>query len=452
MTCLTRQHTTLLVLPLLVLGLWLVNCEGQEFTQFRGVGGKGVVDAQLEDDFSIKENLVWKTPIAGGGWSQPVVWNNRIYLTTAVAENGLKPMNFASSVRMPQSMGMGAKAPDFKVEWKIICLNETDGKQLWEKTVASGKPKFGVHPSNTFATETPAVDKDGVYAYFGAAGIVVGLDHKGNPKWERKLGVYKTGNDFGTGSSIVIGKNRVFVQNFSEETADVYCFDTASGSEIWKTSRDTKKTSWSTPVLWKNDKRTELICSGNMSVNSYNPENGEALWTVRKVKAATACSICADDQHIYFGGSDPMSKGPFFAIEPGGKGDIEPKRTNQSFESCKWRQTRAAPGMATPVSNGKYVYIADRSILRCLSAETGEKIYEQRLKGLKLSVACPTIIGDNLVMVDEEGTVGVIKVGKEFSMKIAGKLDDTVWACMGATKDSLLIRGVDNLYRIKFKK
>ncbi len=423
---------------------------GQNFTQFRGEGGRGVSEATIPSEISVEKNLDWTTKIEGGGWSQPVLWDGKIYLTSAIAANGFVPKNFAGGVRMPQSMGGGSKAPDYEVEWKVICLDEKTGESLWHESVKTQKPKFGIHPSNSYATETPAVDSEGVYAYFGAIGAVVAFSHDGKLKWQKEVGTFKTGNDFGTGSSIAIHDGKIFVQSLSEESSDIWCFNNSNGDVVWKKARDAAGTSWSTPVIWKNDQRVELVVSGGMQIQSFDPSTGADNWIVSKVKSATACSVCVDDKHIYFGGSDPMSKGPLFAVSPGGTGTIEPKRTNQTFESCSWRVPRSGPGMASPVSNGQYLYIVDRNILRCHEASTGKEVYKERMPGLSMVVACPLVVGDKVVLVDEDGKIGMTTVGPEFKFQKIGDLEDTVWSSPGVSKDALYVRGVKGLYRIGF--
>lgn len=442
------------LLKLFVVILFALNlnlARAQEFSQFRGGKGLGASSkGSIAEDFSVEKNLSWKKKIEGAGWAQPIVWNDKIILATAVADNGFTPKDFTGGVRMPESMGAGSKRPEFQVEWKVVCLMESTGELVWSTTVSKAQPKYGIHPSNSFATETPAADENGIYVFFGANGDLASLSHDGKLKWQRNLGAFKTNNDFGTGSSVVVHDGRVFVQQFTEETADLYCFDTKKGDQIWKASRESKGSAWSTPMIWKNKLRTELLVSGGMQIDSHNPEDGSILWSVSKVKAPTACSIFADEERIYFGGSDPMAKGPVFAVEPGAEGIIEPKRTNQSFDRCVWRQPNLGPGMATPVSNGEFLFLPDRNVLRCLNAETGEKVYENRLAGISMLVASPTVIGDSLILVDEKGTIGIVKAGKEYSLRIAGALNDTVWASPGVSKDALLIRGVDHLYRIQF--
>ena len=423
----------------------------QNVPQFRGAGGQGVnKEAKIPADWDQTKSLQWKVAVEGGGWSQPVVWKNRIYLTTAVAENGFKPADFAGGVRNPASMGMGSKRPDYKVEWRVVCLDGDSGKQIWETSVAVAQPKFGIHPSNSYATETPAVDERGVYAFFGSAGVMVGIDHKGNEIWKRDVGAFKTNNDFGTGSSLAINDGRIYAQSLTEESADIHCLNASTGETIWKKERDpSHKTSWSTPLVWKNEKRSELIVSGGTLIGSYDLATGDQLWSVSKVKSATACSVFGDEKHIYFGGSDPMSKGPLFAVGAGGSGEIKPKRTNQTFDTCAWRVPRSAPGMSTPVSNGEYLLLTDRSVVRVLKAADGSEVFKNRLPGMGMVVGCATVIGDEVFLVDEAGKMGAVKLQDEFEFRSLGDLDDIVWSTAAVTKDSLLVRGVKALYKFK---
>jgi len=370
-------------------------------------------------------------------------------LTTAITPKGNKPQDFAGGVRNPASMGMGSKRPNYEVEWKVVCLDAKTGKKLWSTSVAKAQPKFGIHPSNSYATETPAVDDKGVYAYFGCAGVVIGLDHDGNETWKKEIGVFKTNNDFGTGSSVAIHEGKIFVQALSDESAGIHCLKTSNGETIWKNERDESKTSWSTPLVWTNAKRTELIVSGGTQVDSFDPATGKQLWKVTKVKTATACSVFGDDKHIYFGGSDPMSKGPLFAVGAGGSGDIQPKRTNQIFESCAWRVPASAPGMSTPVSNGEYVLMTDRSVVKVFKAEDGSEVFKARLSGLSMIVGCPSVVGDEVLLVDEGGNMGAVKLQDTFEFRSLGTVEDVVWSTPAVTNEAIFVRGVDALYKFK---
>ncbi len=148
------------------------------------------------------------------------------------------------------------------------------------------------------------------------------------------------------------------------------------------------------------------------------PETGNVIWKLGKVKAPTACSVAADKQRIYFGGSDPFAKGPLFALTAGSSGDLTPEKTNGTFAGCAWTEAKAGPGMASPVCDGQYLYVADNNILRCYDAQTGQRLYQNRLPDMKLVAASPLIVGDMLLIVDEGGTAVLVKVGKEFEVVV----------------------------------
>lgn len=424
----------------------------EEFVQLRGSSGNGqVADREIPLSWSDDENVAWKVALPGSGWAQPVVWKDRIYVASAVCDKDLSPANFASGVRSPQSMGvtMFARAPAADIAWTLQCISVTDGSTIWSTPVVTGKAKFSVHPSNSYATETPVVDQNGIYVYFGAAGIVAGLNHDGRVRWQQDIGVFETSNSFGTGSSLAIHEGKVFAQNFNEKTADVYCFDSQSGAEVWKHSRTTATTSWSTPVVWKNDVRTELVVSGGEQMDSFDPATGSLLWTLNNVKAATACTPCADKSHIYFGGSDPFSTGPLFAVKAGASGDLSPSKKNATFEACAWLAEKQGPGMASPVSSEDFVYVTDKSVLKCFDAKTGQRVYQDRLPGLKMVASSPLIVGQKLLFIDEYGAACIVAAGPEFKVLGQGSIDDTFWATPAIANNAIILRGVKALYCIR---
>jgi len=426
--------------------------QAEDFRSFRGPDGLGVTTSQaIPESWSDTENLAWKITVPGSGWSQPIVVGDRIFVTSAVAEKDLRPKNFSDGVKTPQSMGVTlfAKAPDVTIDWQVVCLNASDGTVRWSKVVHSGKPKFTVHPSNTFATESPVADDNGVYVSFGAAGVVAGFNLDGEELWKHDVGVFKTSNSFGTGSSLAIHDGRTYAQNFWEESADLLCFENASGKIVWQSSRDKKATSWSTPVVWKNDQREELIVSGDDQVESFDPATGKRLWQVSNVKAATACSPGADQKRLYFGGSDPFSKGPLFAVAAGAEGDVSPKKKNSQFDSCIWLSDRAGPGMASPVSSGEFVYVVESNILKCYDANTGNMLYQNRLPKLAMVAASPLIVGDKLLLIDEQGHGCLVAVGPEFQVVGSGEFDDTFWATPAVANDAIYFRGVNSLYCVR---
>ena len=423
-----------------------------DFPQFRGPDGLGIAaDTSIPQMWSATKNLAWKIEVPGAGWSQPILVGKYLYLTTAVSDKNLSPKNFSRGVAMPQSMGLGglSKPPDTTINWQVHCYDAITGTLRWEKTIAVGKPKYAVHPSNTYATESPVADQDGIYAFFGATGSIAGLNHEGQILWTHELGAFPTNNGFGTGSSLAIHNGKVFVQHFTNGSGILACYETRTGKQIWRVDREKKESSWSSPIIWKNSQRVELLSSGNDQMCSYDPESGNELWRLSQVKTPTACSSAADQRQIYFGGSDPFSTGPLFAMRAGASGDISPKKKNGNFEFCTWLQSKAGPGMPSPVSTGTSVYVVDKNILKCYDSTTGERVYQERLPSISMVAASPIVIGEKLLVLDESGEAKLIKTGPSFEIVGGGKLDDVFWSTPAIGHDSIYLRGVNALYCIR---
>lgn len=442
----------ILAIASFMFGLTDGRAAADDFSQFRGPGGSGVVrDQKIPLQWSSENNLAWKITVPGAGWSQPVIWNQMLFVTTAVSNPELRPKDFSGGVRMPQSMGMGGLAgpPKVQIQWQVHCYDTKDGQLIWKQTVVEGQPEHPIHPSNTYATESPVVDENGVYVFFGATGTVAGLTHAGSLLWRKELGVFPTNNGFGTGSSLAIQSGFVFAQHFTEKSASLTCFNTRSGDLVWSDIRDKMGSSWSSPIIWKNGVRSELISSGGERLTSYDPATGSKLWSIANVKAPTACSIASDSARIYFGGSDPMSKGPLFAMRAGATGDLTPKKKNERFENCDWLEAKAGPGMASPVSSGKFVVVIDNNILRAYETETGKKIQERRLGMLKMVAASPLIVDEKVLILDEEGNAVLLEASAEFPIVGQGAIKDTFWATPAIANDSIYLRGIDGLYCVR---
>ena len=423
-----------------------------DFPQFRGPNGTGVAEATtIPMTWSMTENVAWKVQVPGAGWSQPVLIGDHLYLTTAVSDKNLKPKDFSDGVKMPQSMGLGglSKAPNTVIQWQVHCYNTTTGERLWAETVVEGKPKHPIHPSNTYATESPVADDDGIYTFFGATGTVAALNHQGQVLWRKELGAFSTNNGFGTGASMAIHNGKIFVQHFTNGSGILVCFDARTGTQLWRVDRDKKESSWSSPIIWKNDQRLELLSSGNDLICSYDPESGRELWRLSNVKTPTACSIAADKRQIYFGGSDPFSTGPLFAMQAGATGDVSPKKKNETFEKCGWLEAKGGPGMPSPVSTGSWLYVVDKNILKCYDAISGKRLYQNRLPSSAMVAASPIVIDNRLLLISESGDAALVKVGPEFEVVGGGKLDDVFWSTPAIGHKAIFFRGVDALYCIR---
>jgi outer membrane protein assembly factor BamB len=229
--------------------------------------------------------------VPGQGWSQPVVVGETVYLTAALGEGLDAPIGFAAGVDDPRSAKADA-APDVTIEWRVLAFDLATGKERWSASVCKAKPRYSIHPSNTWASETPVADANGVYAFFGATGTLAAFDTAGEPLWKSELGAHPMMFGYGTASSPAILDGKVFVQSFGEDGGWLACFEAKNGKELWRITRDAGS-SWATPLLWRNQERTELVVSGFKLITSHEPASGKELWRVAGVFGPIMSSFAA---------------------------------------------------------------------------------------------------------------------------------------------------------------
>ena len=315
----------------------------------------------------------------------------------------------------------------------------------WKKQVVLRKPPFKIHPSNSYATESPVTDGENFYVYFAAVGVVACLNTSGEQIWTRELGAFKTGNDFGTGSSLALHDDLVFVQCDNEEQSFVCALDTKSGEDIWRDERDSK-TSWSSPVVWKNRLRNELVTCGSGTVTSYEPSTGKVLWRMTGAGGAFSASPTFDQERIYLGQSGRNSRGPLVAINAGASGDLTSDTIGEN--GLAWVEESAAPGMCSPVVVGGRVYVLSRGILSCHDAETGKRLYRERLNNASSVTSSLWASGDKVFTLNESGETSVINVGSEFDLAGSNAIDGLYWSTPIAIENALFLRTADKLHCI----
>lgn len=434
------------------LGLaWLGLCgtvAAAEWTGFRGSAGTGVAPpATIPTTWSATENLRWKVAVPGAGWSQPVVWGDRVYVTTALAAEAIRPKDFRTGVSDPRSMpGSKAAPPDTMIQWQVLALGLSDGASQWTATASEGKPQFAIHPSNTYATETPLVDAQGVYAFFGATGTLTALDHQGQKRWQQELGAHPVTENFGTGASPVLVDGVVIVQAFNQDQAFLVGFDAQSGAEKWRIVREEAASSWSTPFVWRHSGRTEVLAAGGKLLTSHDPQTGAELWRVGGLEMPSTGSITGDAERVYFGHRSPFASGPLYALVAGASGDQSPAAGSKEIKCQAWSRASAAPGMPSPLVAGGHVYTLNSSVIACHDAATGEPRYKERLAKLGSIAASPVAVDDKLVVVGETGHAVVLALGPEFRVLGTPQLDDVFWSSPAVAEGQLLLRGIDALY------
>lgn len=402
------------------------------------------MSADLPTTWNLDQNVKWVADLPGSGWSAPVVAGELVFLTAAVAKDESAPVGFGEGV---QSMGSfyRSSSPDKPYRFELQCLNLATGEMLWSKEIANQKPPYKIHPSNSYATESPLTDGENVFAYFASIGVVVSYDLDGNQIWKKDVGAYQTGNDFGTGSSLALSGHLLFVQCDNEVDSFVCALNASSGEENWRASRQ-RGASWSSPVVWENNRRVELVTCGNGVVTSYDPATGNELWKLTGAGGAFSATPTFDRDRIYLGQSGRTSRGPLVAVNAGAAGELT--YDSLAASGLGWVSDSSAPGMCSPVVVDNRVFVLSRGILSCHDCESGKLLQRERLQNGSSVTSSLWASGSKVFALNETGETNVVEVGDEFQMVGTNSLDGLFWSTPSATDRELLIRSSSQLYCI----
>ncbi len=420
---------------------------------FRGPGARGIVATQTEDAssklpdrWSTTENVEWKLDIPGRGWSSPVVWDNKIFLTTVInsgeMEEAKKGLYFG---------GERTKPPETIHQWKVICLDLESGKLLWESLVHEGQPQSSMHIKNSFASETAVTDGERVVFCFGNLGIFC-FDLEGNELWRRDLAPQRTRFGWGPAASPILHEGRIYFCNDNEEDSYLLALDAATGSELWKKSRD-EKSNWSTPYVWQNAGRVEIVTPGSGMVRSYDLD-GNVVWSLKGMSSITIATPYEANGLLYISSGYVMdNKRPIYAIRPGATGDISlnDEETENSF--IAWSQPQAAPyNPSTLVYDGRLYVLNDRGLMACYDAASGRELYsKQRLPNGRAFTSSPWAYDGKVFCLNEDGLTFVVRAGDDFELLHTNTLeeDDMGMASPAIVGDRLLLRTAPRIYCIR---
>ena len=266
-------RTVLVVVGFTVLALTVISATDQ-WPQFRGPqAGIADDDPALPDVWSETQNIVWKASIPGQSWSSPVVWDDHIFVTSAIS-SGQEPAP-VKGLADPTAMGERSFAAH---RWMVYDVDFKTGRIRWERELRRETPPIARHNRNSYATETPVTDGERVYVYFGSVGLVAALDLKGSVTWTKNVGAFESLYGWGMAHSPVLFKNRLYIVNDNNTRSFIAAFDTRTGDEIWKVDRDEVE-GFSTPFVWENTVRTEIVTVGGRKARSYDL-NGTLLWQI----------------------------------------------------------------------------------------------------------------------------------------------------------------------------
>ena len=396
-----------------------------------------------------KTNVRWQAPIAGQGWSSPVVVGNRVFVT-ATRSDAQQPTP-RQGLYIADLQG---KTPPGTHRWQIHCLDTATGKLLWTRTPFEGIAASTIHIKNSLASETPVSDGKFVYAYFGNVGLAC-YDLEGKAIWSHKTPRHKTRMGWGTGSSPALHGGRLFVVNDNEEKSFLVALDARTGAQLWRVERD-ESSNWGTPFIWKNSLRTEIVTAGTRRTRSYDLD-GKLLWELKGMSVISIPTPFAVGDTLYVSSgyvADPVHK-PVYAIRPGAKGDISLARTETSNKFVVWSQKQAGAYHPTPlVSDGRFYVLLDRGYIAGYDAATGKETLPRRRidKGANAFTASPWAYNGHLFCLAEDGTTYVLKVtDKSAEVVHRNKLEGMSLATPTVADGSLYLRTATTLYCLRAK-
>jgi outer membrane protein assembly factor BamB len=418
-----------------------------QWPQFRGPQA-GVIadDPALPDTWSETENVAWKVPISGLGWSSPVVWDDHIFITSAISAGNEKP----PVTGLYDDQG-GVKSTA-EHRWIVYDVDFNSGKIRWQRDLHHAVPASAKHLKNTFASETPVTDGARVYVYFGSIGLLTALDMSGKTIWTRELGTFGTnreGAEYGTGASPVLHKGRLYIVNDNLTQSFIGAFDANTGQEIWRTNRE-EAGNWSTPYVWENELRTEIVVEGANRIRSYSMD-GRPLWDIKGTPLTSPTPFAKHGLLFLNAGYPGSIPRPVYAIRPGATGDISLKGEEKSNDHIVWYQPVLGTYNTSALVYGDYYYtLLDRGFILCHEARTGKEVYGRKRLSVEASgfTASPWAYNGKIFLLSEDGDTFVVQAGPEYKLLGKNSLNEMSMATPAVVRGSIILRTQWHLYRI----
>ena len=412
-----------------------------------GPGGLGIsAEKDFPAEWDMARNVKWTVAVPGLGHSSPIVWQNRIFVTTAVSDD-------PAADNWEKGFPMTQRSPDSAmISWQVLCYDRDTGKLIWKRTAIRNTPVNFRHLKNSYASQTPVTDGTYVYAFFGDQGMYC-YDFEGNLIWSRDIGDFRMRADWGMGSSPVLYENLV-IQTCDQETGGsfIVALNKKTGETVWKRDRE-ELSSWSTPLLYLKGVRPEIIVNATTAVRSYDPATGRLLWQCRGPATSITTPTPVASNGLIFVSSgfirDPIR--PITAFIPGASGDITLKEGEFKSDAIAWRQETAAPYIPSPVAYGDYIYVLyDQGFFACYEAKTGREVYGKKRIGMGTNFsASPIVVGGRIFCFSEDGEVYVVKPGPDFELLNTNSIGEGMMATPAVSDGRMFIRTIKHLYCIR---
>ena len=419
----------LVVLFFFVAGL----IRAENWPGWRGPSGDGVSAGKgIPTKWSSTENIAWKIAVPGEGHSSPIVWGDKVFLTSSLTEKNKRI---------------------------LLCIDRLSGQTVWQRDVVQSPPET-IHRLNSRASGTPATDGKQVYVTFMRAEgdeviapnvgserlitpgkiIVAAYDLDGNEKWKTNVGDFVSAHGFNT--CPVLFEDLVILNGDHDGNAYLVALDRQSGRQRWRTRRENKTRSYVTPIIREIDGITQMILSGSLCIASYDPRNGKRHWIVDGPTEQFVASMVYDGKYVFATGGYPERH--TLAIRPGGKGNV-------TDTHIAWRTTRGAAYVPSPIISGRYLLmVADSGIASCFEARTGKRHWMERLPG---GHSPSPVSADGLVyFVSDRGVTTIIRPSETFAVIAKNELGEPVSASPAISQGQIFLRTHQHLYCIGSKK
>jgi outer membrane protein assembly factor BamB len=389
---------------------------------FRGSSGTGAIKGETPPTtWSDTENIKWKASIPGAGFATPIIWNDRVFLLTAIPTGG-----------------GGEGTPQ---QFTVMALDRATGETVWQRTAREEVPHEGHHPSHGYASSTPTTDGEHLYAFFGSRGLYC-YDLDGNLMWEKDFGDMRTRMGFGEATSPVLAGSHLIINWDEEGDSFIVALDKLTGDEVWRQSRD-ERTSWTTPLVVEVGGTLQAIVAGTNRTRSYDTKTGELVWEAGGLTSNVIPMPVTGHGMVYV--MSGYRGRAIQAIKLTAKGDVT------DSADIVWSARHSAPYVASPVLSGNRLYVTKGidAYLTCFDALSGEVHYQdQALEGVRGIYASPLAANGYLYVFGREGTSVVLKDSEAFEVVATNKLSDRIDASPVVVDNELYIRGHNFLYCI----
>jgi outer membrane protein assembly factor BamB len=425
------------------------SAEGS-WPSFRGRLASGVADGQyLPDQWNPKtgENILWRTPIPGLGHSSPVVWGNRLFVTSAISSRG-------KGTFKPGLYGEGTASDDRSPhQWVLYALDKRTGAVEWQRIAYEGPPVDTRHIKSTYASATPSTDGRTVVVSFGSQGVYA-YDVNGTFRWKADLGHTKLGAydipsfEWGPASSPLLWEDLVILQVDTHLDSFVLALDAATGAVRWKSDRD-EFPSWGTPTVITTPAGPELVTNASKYIRGYDPLTGRELWRLGGSSKITAPTpIFADGLIVVASGRAPER--PIFAIRPAARGDLTLKDGGSANESVAWSRTGRGPYMPTPLAYDGILYVlGNNGVFDAYDLKTGAEIYRQRLAYVGSGYSASPIAADGKIYLSsEDGEMLVVTAGRVFKQLAANSMGELLMATPALSDRAMFVRTAESVVAI----